>query len=120
MGGLPQPVSQVVVLSSVLPMLVPGVISGTAAQASRAFIFSSAGGVASPAATAFDDALDGAFDRLTGGGRRHPSAATAQTSPVRSDCGCALRMLVVIDLSGRRRTFRGRASRRRRDRTSWG
>ena len=46
MGGLPQPVSQVVVFSSVLPMLMPGVISGTAVQASSSVIFSRAGGVA--------------------------------------------------------------------------
>ena len=62
MGGFPQPVSQVVVLSSVLPMLVPGVISGTAAQASTSVIFSSAGGVAPCEATASDG--------LSGGGLR--------------------------------------------------
>src|SRR3954470_23731952 len=92
-GGFPQPVSQLVVLSSVLPMLVPGVISGTAAQASTSVIFSSGGGVAP------GDELETAFDVLSGGGRRHPSAATAPRSPVRSNALRAVRMLISFECS---------------------
>src|SRR5665213_419107 len=69
MGGFPQPVSQVVVLSSVLPMLVPGVMSGTAAQASRSVIFSTAGGAALVPPLAPDE--------FKGGGRRQASGTAA-------------------------------------------
>src|SRR5215471_12320991 len=70
-GGFPQPVSQLVVLSSVLPMLIPGLITAAAAQASCSFIFSGPrGGAAALGAP-------GAADRRAGGVRQ-ASGCTAE------------------------------------------
>src|SRR6478752_5735446 len=76
MSGFPQPVSQMVVLSSVLPMLIPGVMSGTAAQASSSVIGSSAGGLAAPPVG------ETASAGFNGGGRRQESAGRAQKNMV--------------------------------------
>ena len=71
MSGFPHPVSQMVVLSSVLPMLIPGVMSGTAAQASSSVIGSSAGGFALPPVAGTASA------ELSGGGRRQATESAA-------------------------------------------
>ena len=68
MSGLPQPVSQLVVLSSVLPILMPGLISEAAVHASMSAIFSKAGGVAVADETAAAMVLGD-----LGGGRKQAS-----------------------------------------------
>src|SRR5579864_2280487 len=71
MGGFPQPVSHDVVFSSVLPMLMPGLMAADAVHASRSAIGSGAGepGVLEVHAL-------GECDR--DGGVRQPAAATTK------------------------------------------
>ena len=70
MGGFPQPVSHEVVFSSVLPMLMPGLIAATAPQASSSVIFSGADAAARapspPAAVVFDGLSPGGVRQASG------------------------------------------------------
>ncbi len=88
MSGFPQPVSQMVVLSIVLPMLMPGVMSGTAAQASSSVIFSSGGGEADLGRAGTASAA------LSGGGRRQASESAVGTRSGRQEGAEGFRMRI--------------------------
>src|SRR5664279_73481 len=79
MRGLPQPVSQAVVFSRVLPMLMAGLIRPAAVHASRSVIFSTAGGVVGKTVATVSDGLGGGL-RQARDGRRQRSAMVRSES----------------------------------------
>src|SRR5262245_40536771 len=90
MGGFPQPVSHAVMFSRVLPLLMPGLIRGTAAQAASSVIFSGARG----ATTSAEAGVSG--DRGAGGVRQ-PTVWTAQRSAAARSGPDDLRAMLVSD-----------------------
>src|SRR5664279_951005 len=70
MRGLPQPVSQAVVFSRVLPMLMAGLIRPASVHASRSVIFSTASGVVRETVAIVVDGLGGGLRQARDGSRQ--------------------------------------------------